>query len=161
MKPYPLVVLLLWSPQIHAEDTALVKQANQVGATPCATHIGNLVKFVHPRDNYAHMATWNKADPAKRMFQGLTSEAYTDGRQLVNVAVTPNAAGSCDLSFTQIFVYQASCTEARETTFKEWKYYADISGVALYEDPTSPSVNVAFISSGPTCVVVKTGAMYY
>jgi len=147
----------------NAEDTAaetgLVQRAKEVGVNRCAARIGDVIGFFHGEDSYGHLAVWHKADPDNHLFHGLTTQTYDDGRQISTLAVAPQGE-ACDVAFTQVFVFGTSCATARETTFKDWKFYADMQGVALFEDPTADSVTLALVPAGQSCLAIKTGAFY-
>lgn len=144
----------------HAQENAgLVQQATQVGVKQCAARVGEVVDYFHGKDAYAHLAVWNKADPDKHLFHGMTTQEYTDGRQISTLAVSPQAE-RCDVSFTQVFIFTTTCPAARETSFKDWKFYADLQGIPLYEDPSADSVTLALVPAGTSCLAIKTGAFY-
>ena len=141
------------------KTTGLVQRAKEVGVNRCADRIGDVIGYFHGEDSYGHLAVWHKADPDNHLFHGLTTQTYDDGRQISTLAVAPQGE-ACDVSFTQIFVFGTACSEARETTFKDWKFYADMQGVALFEDPTADSVTLALVPAGQACLAIKSGAFY-
>ncbi len=142
-----------------AEETGLVQRAREVGAQRCAARIGDVIGYFHGEDAYAHLAVWHKADPDHHLFHGVTTQTYEDGRQISALAVAP-LGDSCDVSFTQVFVFSTACGEARDTTFKDWKPYADMQGIALFQDPSAESVTLALVPAGQSCLAIKTGAFY-
>jgi hypothetical protein len=51
--------------------------------------------------------------------------------------------------------------KVRETIFDKWKYFADMAGAGVYEDPTTANVNVILSPTKSGCLVVKTGILFF
>ena len=120
-----------------------------------------MTKFIYDKDDFAYLNTWHKASPDKHMSLTTTAKPYSDGTSIAAIAASPTADGTCDTNFVQVFVINESCPKLRDTTFKEWKYYADLGGTPIYEDPTSESVVASLASIQDGCLVVKTGMIFF
>ena len=116
--------------------------------------------FLYEADDYAYVNTWHKDATDQHATLTLASKAFEDGPSVATLAVTPSTGGTCDTTFTQLFVLPQSCPALRDTTFKAWKFYVDLGGVASYEDPTSPAVVALFLPVATGCLVVKTGLLF-
>lgn len=138
-----------------------VEALKSLGVRNCLGAVTNMTKWLYDTDDFAYLNTWHKDAADKHMSLTMTSKAYSDGTSIAAIAVAPTPAGTCDTTFSQLFVVKESCAKTRDTTFKEWKYYADLSGTPMYEDPTSESVVVALASVPNGCLIVKTGMLFF
>lgn len=132
-----------------------------LGFKTCANNASAVTKFLYDEDDFAYLNTWNQTDADKHTALTLTTKTYSDGASFATVATTPTPDGACDASFSQIFVLSESCAKLRDTTFKEWKFYGDLGGTPLYEDPTSDSVVVGLATIQSNCLVIKTGVFFF
>lgn len=142
--------------------TRAVQAGFAAGFTDCAGPLDAAVKFVHEDDQaYAQLGTWSKDNPNGEAFNTVTSERLPGGQSVTSFTGVKTASGKCDTLFTQVLAVPAkSCEALAKTSFKGWKYYSDLNGAAVYEDPTSPSVNVILIATSKTsCVIVKQATM--
>lgn len=152
---------LLAGAPAQAEDYRSVAALGKLGVSQCLGTIARMTKFMYDADDFSYLNTWHKDDPDSHMTMTLTGKPYSDGNSLATVATAPAADGSCDASFTQLFVFADSCAKLRDSTFKEWKYFSDLGEVPLYEDPTSDSVVVALANLQSGCLVVKAGLLFF
>jgi len=143
------------------KDYRAVEALKSQGVRSCVSAISSVTKFIYDEDNFAYLNTWNKESTDKHMSLTLTSKPYSDGTAVAAIAASPTPAGTCDTNFIQFFVVNESCPKMRDTTFKDWKYYADLGGTSMYEDPTSDSVVVALASVKGGCLIVKTGMVLF
>ena len=91
----------------------------------------------------------------------MANKRYKEGNAFLHLAASKNNSGGCDITFSTTFILEQSCSSIRETTFKTWKYYGEMQGLPIYEDPTTPNVQVNFQQTGSSCVVMKTGVFFY
>jgi len=91
----------------------------------------------------------------------MAHKKYKEGSVFLHLVASKNISGGCDATFSTTYVFEQSCNSIRETTFKAWKYYGDMQGLSIYEDPTTTNVQVTFQSTSSGCVVTKTGVFFY
>jgi len=147
----------------HAQekDYRAVEALKSLGVRSCVSAISSMTKFMYDKDDFAYLNTWHKESADKHMSLTLTAKPYLDGTSVAAIAASPTPAGTCDTNFVQFFVVNESCPKMRDTTLKDWKYYADLGGTPMYEDPTSESVVVALASVQSGCLIVKTGMLFF
>lgn len=144
-----------------AQDTRPIEMLKSKGFQRCAGSIGPVTEFIYGKDSFGFVNIWNPAQADSRAAVTVTSRQYTDSRGISVITASPNVAGSCDSSFTQILLAEESCTKMRETTFKEWKFWEEVAGLPFYEDPTSQNVVVALNPFKGACLVIKTGLLFF
>ncbi|MGA2333575.1 MAG: hypothetical protein ABSG75_17685 [Syntrophales bacterium] len=142
------------------EDYRSVEALKSLGVRSCASAVRDMTKFMYDKDDFAYLNLWNKVAIDKHMSFTITSKPYADGKSIAALAVSPTPAGTCDINFVQFFATKESCPKLRDTTFKEWKYYADLGGTPMYEDSTFASSIVALVSAEGGCLIVKTGLLF-
>lgn len=155
------VCLSLVPAYAQEKDYRSVEALKSLGVRSCANTISAMTKFMYDKDDFAYLNIWNKDATDKHMSSTLTSKPYAEGTSIATLAVASTSAGSCDANFVQLFVVKESCPKLRDTTFKDWKYYAELGETPMYEDPTSPSVVVALASFQGGCLIVKTGVLFF
>jgi hypothetical protein len=131
------------------------------GFNTCIDTASSVMKFLHKNDDFAFLNTWNVKSTDTHAASILTVKPYSDGNSYASVTVSPRADGGCDAGFTQIFFFTETCAKMRDTTFKDWKFYMDLGGVPVYEDPTSKTVVIALAPTGNGCLVLKNGSFYF
>lgn len=162
-----LAVALVWAEGAAAQgaaaqekDNQAVEAAKQLGFRTCAKTVSILTDFIYGKDSFSYVNTYNTKEIDRHALLMLTSKPYSDGTSVAAVTTSPTPAGTCDGTFVQIFMIAESCPKLRDTTFQQWKYYMDLGGVALYEDPSSDSLVVALASVPSGCLIVKTGMIF-
>lgn len=155
------IYLVLTPASAQEKDYRSVEALKSLGVKKCASAISTMTKFIYDKDDFAYLNTWHKAGPDKHMSLTTTAKPFSDGTSIAAIAASPTSDGACDTNFVQIFVINESCPKLRDTTFKEWKYYADLGGTPTYEDPTSESVVASLASFQGGCLVVKTGMIFF
>jgi hypothetical protein len=131
------------------------------GFNTCAGTASSVLKFLHKNDDFAFLNTWNAKATDAHAAQIFTVKPYTDGKSYASVTTSQRADGGCDASFTQVFFFTENCAKMRDTTFKEWKFYMDLGGVPVYEDPTSKTVVITLAPTGNGCLILKSGSFYF
>lgn len=122
-----------------------------------------LVKFMHEDEaNYAFMTFWSKSKPDDSPLYTVISEPSETAHAIGAYTVVKTGAGACDGTFTWVApITNRSCAAIRDEELKEWKFYSDLGGAAVYEDPTMSSSTVILSPIGTTgCLMVKTFAAY-
>ena len=143
--------------QEHRSVTAL----KTAGAKQCGQALQAMTGVLNSDDDYPYLNTWNQEDPNRHAVMTISTTAYADGSSIAAVGMSPTTAGSCDASFAQVFLLRETCARLRETSFKDWKHYADLGTTPLHEDPTSSSVVAAFVSTQEVCLVFKAGLLFF
>ena len=118
------------------------------------------MKYVHEDDAaYSHLGTWSKDKPNGEMFNSLTA---APGVGVTSLTAVRTAAGTCDTLITQMVpVPNQGCEAVQKASFKDWKYFSDLGGVPVFEDPTSANINVLFVSlTKKSCLIVKHAVFY-
>lgn len=131
------------------------------GVNRCAGAMSTITKFLYEVDNFAYLNQWNKGKPDQHSSQSLISKKYSDTVSISSITSSPTTDNSCDTNFTQVLVSSDSCAKLRDTLFKDWKYYHDLEGTAIYEDPTTESVSLTLTAIENSCLIVKTGLLFY
>jgi hypothetical protein len=157
-----LAVALAWAQGVAAQekDNQAVEAAKQLGFRTRAKTVSVLTDFIYGKDSFSYVNTYNTKEIDRHALLMLTSKPYSDGTSVAAVTTSPTPAGTCDGTFVQVFMIAESCPKLRDTTFQQWKYYMDLGGVALYEDPSSDSLVVALASVPSGCLIVKTGMIF-
>ena len=143
--------------------TAAVKQGVEKGFKSCTEPLETAVRVVHGEDeDYAFVSTWSIRAPDDEAYNALTSQRYPDARGIASLTGVKAASGKCNVVFTQALVVpEKTCEALRKETFAEWKFFANLSGVNTYEDPTSSDVSVMLLPVSKTgCLVYKQGVLY-
>jgi hypothetical protein len=152
---------LAWA-QDPPQPTRAVKPAFDAGFHDCAPQLDAAVRFVHEDDTaYANLGTWSKDRPNDEAVNLVTSEAFPGAASVTSFTGVKSAAGKCDTTFTQVLaVPEKSCEALAKDAFKDWKFYGELGGSPVYEDPTSPNVSVVLIAMTRTsCIVFKQAVM--
>ena len=168
-----LLFLIFTAPfALTQDDTSKSKQADTKSQTPravvalehqgirtCAKSAASMLHFLDENDEAAYLNIWQPTETDKHALLTWLENSDPDAPMIATAGLVPTKDDSCDVIFTQVFVSKESCGKMRET-FNEWKYYADIGKFSMYEDPTTPSVNMTLvpIQSGG-CLIVKSGTL--
>jgi hypothetical protein len=153
--------VLLFPLASSAQDARAVEVLKSKGFTTCAESLSTITEFLYEKESFAYLSQWNEQDTDRHTALTLTSKPYSDGTSLAAITTTQTPAGTCDMTFTQIFVFGQSCTSLREKTFADWKYYGELEGIPMYEDPTAGSVVVVLAPfKAASCLVVKSGILF-
>lgn len=146
-----------------AEDevkTQSAIQLKQKGFKACAHAVDDIAHFVFQSD-FAFLNLWNQTNVDKHTVLVTGAKTYAVGKGILTITATESQVGTCDASFTLIMPFAEDCTQLRQTTLKEWKFYSDkLDGVAVYEDPSTPTVNLALEPFQGGCLAVKTGLFF-
>ncbi|WP_417878792.1 hypothetical protein [Vibrio sp.] len=140
-------------------ETVPAQQAKANGFTTCQNTVEGISKFVVNENNHASLATWNKSGSDNRLFNALISVKYSDGHSAAVVNVSHGKTGKCDGSYTTVFYIDKSCSAARETIFKDWKYTGELAGLVVLENQTG-TVNKMLLPGGNGCVAITTEVGY-
>jgi hypothetical protein len=144
-----------------SKDYRAIEALKGKGFIACAGSASTVLKFLHKSDDFAYLNTWNVKAADTHAATIFTVKPYSDGHSYSSITTTVRPDGGCDAGFTQIFHFTDTCPTLRDTTFKEWKFYMDLGGVPVYEDPTSTSVVIALAPAGTGCLVLKNGTFYF
>ena len=144
--------------QAQPKLSRAVQQGFDHGFVTCAPALDQMVKFVNENDDdYAYLGVWSVKDPDKSAFDTVTSTKDVSGNVITTFSAVPNRAGSCDVTFTMIVnSIERTCAQLRDTTFKDWKFYDDMAGPAVYEisNDIGEDVILSPIPSGG-CLIVR------
>ena len=155
-----LLCFLIVSPTVSADDKDYTATFREKGYKYCATAMNRISNWLIDQDGQT-INQWNIANPDEHMGNMLGSKHYSDGNSIMNLNGTKTLDGGCDLGFTLIVPVEKSCASLRETAFKDWKYYDDVQGTPVYEDPTSGNVSAILQSVGTGCVITKVGVFFF
>lgn len=158
MRKLFLIGSMFLSVAVNAE-TVPAQQAKVNGFTSCQSMVEDISKFVVGENNHGSLAAWNKNSTDNRLFNALISVKYTDGHSAAVANVAHGKTGQCDGSYTTVFYIDKSCSAARETIFKEWKYTGELAGLVVLENQTG-AVNKILLPGGNGCVAITTEAVY-
>jgi len=148
-------------PADAAPDYRAIDGLKGRGFKKCAGDASRLIKFIYDSDDFAYLNFWHTSSPDGHSALTVTAKPYSDGPSMTALTTSPTADGTCDATLVQMFVVADSCAKLRETSFKDWKYYTSLGDAPLYEDPTTPSVVVALVPSQGSCMIVKTGILFF
>jgi hypothetical protein len=146
-----------------ADDVAETQSALQLkenGFKACAHAVDDIGHFVF-RGDFAFLNLWNQTNVEKHSVLVTGAKTYSVGKSLLTITATETQAKTCDASFTLVIPFPEECTQLRQTMFKEWKFYSDkLDGIAVYEDPSTPTVNLSLEPFQGGCLAVKTGLFF-
>lgn len=148
-------------PAAAAPDYRAIDGLKGKGFKKCAGDASRLMKFVYDADDFAYLNFWHNSSPNGHSALTVMAKPYSDGPSVTAMTTSPTADGACDATLVQMFLVADSCPKLRETNFKDWKYYTNLGETPLYEDPTTPSVVVALVPSQGSCMIVKTGILFF
>jgi|GEM_PF-4774286 len=139
-----------------------VRALKAAGFKKCAETVGEALKFLHKKDDFAYINIWNEKKSADMHTASIfTVKTYTDGNSYASVTASPRDNGGCDTGFTQVFFFFEACSTMRDTAFRDWKLAMEYNEVTIYEDPTSKNVVISLAPTANGCLVVKNGAFYF
>jgi len=150
--------------QVFAENREVVTQSalqlKEKGFVACAHAVDDIASFLFQSD-FAYLNLWNQTDIKKHSVLVTGAKSYKVGKSILTVTTTETQLGTCDASFTLVMPFPEDCNTIRQTTFKDWPFFSDkLAGVAVYEDPNIPSVNLALQPFQGGCLAVKTGLFF-
>lgn len=140
-------------------ETVPAQQASANGFNTCHGMVQGVAEFVINKNDHGSLSTWNSSDADNRLFNSLISVKYNDGNSVAVANVTHGRTGSCDGTYTTVFYLERSCAAARETIFKDWKYYGELAGLVVLENQTG-SLNKMLLPGGNGCVAITTEVVY-
>jgi len=141
-------------------ETQSALQLKDNGFKTCAHAVDDIAHFVFQSD-FAYLNLWNQTDIDKHSVLVTGAKSYSVGKSLLTITATESQVRTCDATFTLVMPFTEDCTHLRQTTFKEWKFYSDkLDGISVYEDPSTPSVNVSLEPFQGGCIAVKTGLFF-
>lgn len=161
-KIVPIMMIMLFGlalPQADARETVPSKHARQKGIVKCKHLVDDIANFVLRKHAHGSIGTWNKKDPDNRLFSSMMSLEFTNSHAIATMHVAPNAAGSCDGSYTRVVYLDKSCATARETTYKEWKDSGTLRGLTVLENQSGAVVKI-LLPAGNGCVAVTNEIIY-
>jgi hypothetical protein len=143
-------------------DFKAVEALKASGFKTCADTVGEVLKFLHKKDDFAYINIWSDKKPADTHTASIfTVKTYSDGNSYASVTVSPRQDGGCDAGFTQVFFFYETCSTMRNTVFRDWNLSLEYNEVAVYEDPTSKNVVISLTPTARGCLVVKNGTFYF
>jgi hypothetical protein len=146
-----------------ADDEAETQSALQLkknGFNACAHAVDDIGHFVFHGD-FAYLNLWNQTNMDKHSVLVTGAKTYSVGKSILTITATESQVNTCDASFTLVMPFPEDCTQLRQTTFREWKFYSDqLDGISVYEDPSTPTVNIALQPFQGGCLAVKTGLFF-
>jgi hypothetical protein len=143
-------------------DDPVTAHAKSLGVAQCTGAIATVVASAQDDENFGYLDSWSKANPDQSIFGSLQVRKHADTTVLTNITVTPTPRGACDAGYTQIWmVPDKTCASLRESTLKDWNYFAELATVPLYERKDSKTISLALVPNGAGCLIVKTAVMFY
>jgi hypothetical protein len=130
------------------------------GFAHCAPVVNRLANWLAEGEGEA-LSIWKREGADHHMGFMLLARKYVDGTVTMTISASRAPDGGCDLSFTQVVPMAESCAAVRDKTLPNWKYYSDMVGAGIYEDPTSDTVHALLVPSGSGCIVKKSGMLFY
>lgn len=159
---FTLVLIVSVSPAFgEDEDYGSIAQLKAKGFMACSGSQSTATKFLYNKDDYAYLNVWNAKDPNAHLASTVTSKKFSDGAGVAVITTTPTVNGACDSNLVQIFSSTETCSKLRETIFKEWKFFNDLGGTPVYDDPTSGNVSVVLAPNDSGCLVVKYASLFF
>ena len=135
-------------------------QLKENGFKVCAHAVDDIANFVF-RSDFAYLNLWNQNKVDKHAVLVTGAKSYSVGKGVLTITAIESQVGTCDASFTLVMPFAEDCTQVRETRLKDWKFYSDkLDGVAVYEDPSTPTVNLALEPFQGGCLAIKTGLFF-
>lgn len=147
-------------PTFAADEVDYADVLRKNGHTYCASGINRVANWLLDQDG-ATLALWNSANPDGHAGTVIGTKRYSDGNNVVHLTGTPVKDGGCDVAFTVVLPAAESCSNLRETAFKDWKYFTDLQGLPVYDDPTVSTVSVILQSVGSGCAITKMGVFFF
>lgn len=160
----PALMFLCLTCNVFAADNEVETQSaiqlKEKGFKACAHAVDDIAHFVFQSD-FAYFNLWNQTNVEKHSVLVTGAKTYTVGKSILTITATESQVRTCDASFTLVMPFPEDCTQLRQTTFKEWKFYSDkLDGISVYEDPSTPTVNLALEPFQGGCLAVKTGLFF-
>ncbi len=141
-------------------ETQSALQLKEKGFKACAHAVDDIAHFVFQSD-FAYLNLWNQNNIDKHSVLVTGAKSYSVGKSILTITATESQVRTCDASFTLVMPFPEDCTQLRQTTFKEWKFYSDkLDGISVYEDPSTPTVDLALQPFQGGCLAVKTGLFF-
>lgn len=143
-----------------AETTTVEDQARTEGYTTCQKDLADTARLVIRNNNHGSLSTWHKTAPDRHVFTSQVALKYSDGNSVALINSIPNKDGKCDGTWTTVFAMDKSCSVARETNFKDWKYAGTIGGLVVLENPNGATNKILLPSGSDSCTAITTETYY-
>lgn len=161
MQMFLVALLFLFSTYTRAADeTDYAMTLKAQGYKYCNSAINKAANWLVDQDA-GTVAQWKEGDADRHMGVLIATRRYANGNTLLHLSAMRASDGGCDVSFSLVVPVEKSCTGLRETTFRDWKFFGDVQGIPLYDDPTTNSISVALQPIGTMCIVNKMGMLFY
>jgi hypothetical protein len=160
VKTVLLIISLAISTQaMSADEKDYTAMLRDKGFKYCAASLNNVANWLIDHDGMV-ISQWNEVNAEGHVGTMIGSKRYSDGNAIMYLNGIKTSNEGCDITFTQVIPTDSSCTDLREKAFKEWKYFHDLMGIPVYEDPTSANVSMMLQPIGTGCVITKTGVLF-
>lgn len=137
-----------------------LQDLKKAGVTRCSEATEKTLTYLDEEHQSAYLTQWNETAANEHSTLLTLARTYDDTTAMATVTVTKVASG-CDVTFTQIFSLSESCAKLRDTSFKDWKFYHQLAGAALYEEQTSRNLTVSLVPQPSGCMVTKMGILFF
>lgn len=147
-------------PEAINPETQSAAQLKENGFKACAHAVDDIGHFAF-RGDFAYLNLWNQTNVDRHSVLVTGAKTYSVGKSLLTITATETQVNTCDASFTLVIPFPEECAQLRRTMFKDWKFYSDkLDGIAVYEDPSTPTVNLTLQPFQGGCLAVKTGLFF-
>ena len=153
------LILIAIATNTLAEESVPVQHAQKYEFNTCQSLVKGLSTHTINGNPHGALSTWNKNGADPRLFQSIIPIKYTDGNSVAVINAVNTKSGNCDGSYVTIFYNPKSCSAARETTFKTWKYVGELSGLPILENE-SGAVSKILMPAGAGCISINTEVAY-
>lgn len=159
MLKFPLVLIAAaWGGPAFAE-TAVDDIAKDSGVHTCLKTVKDLAQFLVKDSTHNASVTWNIGKPDAHIVNAQISVKYSNGNSVAIINVAPTPSGKCDATYTTVFANDVSCSVARETSYKNWKFHVESAGLEVLENE-SGSLKKILLPAGSGCVAITTEVVY-
>ena len=155
-----MVALFVTSNALAVEETDYARILRGNDFKYCASAVNKASNWLVGQDA-GTIGLWKPRDADNHVGVLIASKRFSDTSSLMHLSAMRTAAGGCDLSFSLVYTFNKACSVLRDTTFKEWKFFGDVKGIPVYDDPTTSNVQVVLQPFGIGCVVSKMGVLFY
>lgn len=160
MKHLSALLLLAVSWSAMADETDYAKNLRDKGFQYCAGPVNTLTNWLVGEDA-ATLSLWNDVAADKHVGVLIASVRDSAATRFLHLTATRTSQDGCDISFSLQANTESSCASVRETVFKGWKFYGDVGGVTVYDDPSTPNVQVVLRQTWGVCQVTKFGLAFW
>ena len=141
-------------------ETISTQQAQDHGFNTCLKSVDTIAKFLTGENKNGAVSTWNSKNTDGRLFNSQIVIQYSDGHSMAVINVAPTKSGKCDGSYTRVFTTAKSCQVARETIYKDWKFYGEIGGLVSLENTKGNVSAILQPHESGGCVAMLTEVVY-